>query len=232
LAGRDFSRPCWVELISGGTAASSSTDQSGVFAGSRYGSRDWVPCRRTQKSGATEFGIQARRFRHTGTRRKAMGIQQIIVERCFWKILVLICICITSAPFAGAQESPKVLDFPHATVNDGDTNGKITIRSVLNITGATRRPVIEIWVYSDAPFEGGNDTHVLHIGSKKFGWPRAGDTKGRVFVFELTPKEFANLKNGDEVKVTYGLDEEFPDKGIGQRRVRKYGKLDKSKINQ
>jgi hypothetical protein len=112
-----------------------------------------------------------------------MGIQYIIVERSFWKILVGICVCITSAPFAGAQESSKVLDFPHATVKDGDTN-RITIRSVLRITAATRRPVIEVSVYSDTPFEGGNDTHVLHIGSKKFAWPQAGDTKGRVLVFE------------------------------------------------
>src|SRR5882724_8163303 len=162
-----------------------------------------------------------------------MGIQYIIVERSFWKILVGICVCITSAPFAGAQESSQVLDFPHTVVKHSDTSSnRITIRSVLRITAATRRPVIEVSVYSDTPFEGGNDTHVLHIGSKKFAWPRAGDTKGRVLVFELAPKEFAKLKNGDEVKVTYGLDEEFPDKGIGQRRVRKLGELDKGKIDQ
>jgi hypothetical protein len=138
-----------------------------------------------------------------------------------------------SASVAVAQESSQVLDFPHAVVKDDDINGnRISIRSVLKITAATRRPIIEILVHSDAPFEGGNDTHVLHIGSKKFAWPRAGDTKGSVLIFELTPTDFAKLKNGDEVKVTYGLDEEFPDKGIGQRRVRRFGKLDKSKIDQ
>ncbi|MGI8836486.1 MAG: hypothetical protein ACR2H4_07585 [Pyrinomonadaceae bacterium] len=137
------------------------------------------------------------------------------------------------APLAVAQEPSQVLDFPHAVVKTADTNdNRITIRTLLRITAETRRPVIEIAVYSDTPFEGGNDTHVLHIGSKKFAWPRAGDGKGNVLIFELTPKEFAKVKNGDEVKVTYGLDEEFPDKGIGQRRVRKFGKLDKNKIDQ
>lgn len=147
------------------------------------------------------------------------------------KSLLGMCLLISSAGFAVAQE-PRTFDFPHTVVKSGDTNpDRITLNRILRVTPASRRWVIEITVYSDTPFEGGNDTHVLHIGSKKFAWPRAGDTKGHALVFELTPNEFAKLKDGDEVKVTYGSEEEFPDRGIGQRQARKFGKLDKSKID-
>jgi len=102
----------------------------------------------------------------------------------------------------------------------------------LRIAGATRRTVIEIEVYSDVPFSGGNDTHVLHIGSKRFTWPRGGDATGNTLNFELTPEQFSKVKSGDEVKVTYGLDDESSDRTAVPQRIWKFGKFDKSKIDE
>jgi len=130
-----------------------------------------------------------------------------------------------------AQSPSQVLSFPHAVVKTDDDGNKLSIRSVLRIAGATRRTVIEIEVYSDVPFSGGNDTHVLHIGSKKFAWPRAGGATGNTLIFELMPDQFANAKSGDEVRVTYGLNAESPDRPTTPRRIWKFGKLDKSKID-
>ncbi|PYS57380.1 MAG: hypothetical protein DMF74_26210 [Acidobacteria bacterium] len=146
--------------------------------------------------------------------------------------LLVVCACLAmSASFLMAQSPSQVLSFPHAVVKTDDDGNKISIRSVLRIAGATRRSLIEIEVYSDVAFGGGNDTHVLHIGSRKFAWPRAGDATGHTLIFELMPEQFAKVKNGDEVRVSYGSNEESPDGRATPRRVWKFGKLDKSKID-
>jgi len=146
--------------------------------------------------------------------------------------LWVICCVAISAYFVTAQKPPQPFNFPHPVVkNEGDGN-KINIHSVLRIAGATRRTVIEIEVYSDVPFSGGNDTHVLHIGSKRFTWPRGGDATGNTLIFELTPEQFSKVKSGDEVKVTYGLDDESSDRTAVPQRIWKFGKFDKSKIDE
>jgi len=62
-------------------------------------------------------------------------------------------------------------------------------------------------------------------------WPRAGDATGHTLIFELTPEQFAKVKNGDEVRVSYGSNEESPDGRATPRRIWKFSKLDKSKID-
>src|SRR5438552_6270604 len=104
--------------------------------------------------------------------------------------LIFVCLAM-SASFLMAQSPSQVLSFPHAVVKTDDDGNKISIRSVLRIAGATRRSLIEIEVYSDVAFGGGNDTHVLHIGARKFAWPRAGDATGHTLIFELMPEQFA-----------------------------------------
>ena len=128
------------------------------------------------------------------------------------------------------QNSSQVLDYSHVVVKTPQDGNKMTIRSVLRAAGTTRRPIIEIEVKSDIPFHGGNDIHVLHVGTKKFLWARSGDASTNILIFELTPEEFGELKSGDDVSVTYGMNQEVADNDV-LHRVWKFGKLDKSKID-
>jgi hypothetical protein len=150
------------------------------------------------------------------------------LRTCLW---VMFFLMLTVSP-GMAQNPSQELNFPHVVVKTDGENNKISIRSILRITGTTRRTVIEVEVHSDRPFSGGNDTHVLQIGSRKFAWPRGGDATSNTLVFELTPDQFAKLKSGDEIKVTYGSNSPISDESTPSRKIWKFGKLDRSKIDQ
>ena len=142
--------------------------------------------------------------------------------------------CPCAGAVAMAQESGQVVGEPLRTVkqleNGNEDNNKMRIRSALRITKRTQRPVIEVIVQSDRPFLGGDETFALHIGKQRFQFDRYGDTKAYIMIFTLSPQEFEQTKNGDQVIVTYGGAN--PDKVEGPRRNWKFGKLDKSKIEQ
>ena len=148
-------------------------------------------------------------------------------------LLMLSCSFLLCASIAGAQQP-----FGDAKKGGRDENNRMRIRSVLRVTKTTRQPVIEIEVYSDRSFPVLNAAVVLLVGDQVFHGGGYGDTKGHVLVFTLTPKEFAKIKTGDEVIVTYqGADpkkvrDEDSDEDKGQRWVWKFGKLDKSKIDE
>jgi hypothetical protein len=61
----------------------------------------------------------------------------------------------------------------------------------------TYHPVILIELSSEGLFDGRNQIHSLRIGRHEF-------TMRNGTRFELTPREFARTKTGDEVVVTYG----------------------------
>ncbi len=111
------------------------------------------------------------------------------------------------------------------------------IRSVLRVTKSSRQPLIEVEVYSDRAFPVLNAAVVLLVGEHVFQGAGYRE-KGHVLIFTLTPEEFSKTKTGDEVIVTFqGADpkkvrEEDSGEDKGQRWVWKFGKLDKSKIDQ
>jgi Tol biopolymer transport system component len=85
----------------------------------------------------------------------------------------------------------------------------------------TRHPVIQIELHSERLFDGRNQIHSLRIGSHEF-------TRLNGTVFELTPREFARTKTGDEVVVRYGATNP-----IKKRLLRDwhFGRLDKTEVD-
>ena len=140
-----------------------------------------------------------------------------------------------SAFIVNSQES-----FGDAKKNGGPENNKMQIRSGLRITKSARQPVIKIELYSDRIFPALNAAAVLVVGKHVFHGGGYGDTEGHILVFTLTPQDFAKTKNGDELIVTYqGTDlDRLKSKGANSDdnnanlRVWRFGKLDKSKIDQ
>jgi len=135
------------------------------------------------------------------------------------------------SPGAGAQQP-----FGDARKGGRDENDKMAMRSVLQVTKLSRQPLIEIELYSDRTFPGLNAAVVLIIGDKVF---HGGGfkTDNHVLSFRVKPQEFAKTKNGDKVTVAYeGFDpNKVSDEDIENNpniRVWRFGKLDKSKIDQ
>lgn len=98
-------------------------------------------------------------------------------------------------------------------------NNKMRIRRVLYGAGPSRRALIEIDLCSNRSLNEGNSGFRLQIGSRGFGNCRYGDTSGHEVICTITPEEFAQTKDGDEVILTGG-----------QSGISAFGKLDKSDL--
>ncbi len=159
---------------------------------------------------------------NVGIRRNNRGwqIPLLILSTCF-----LLCCSIARAqqPFGDAKKGGR------------DENNKIRIRSILRVTKSSRQPRIEIELYSDRSFPVLNAAVVLLIGEQVFHGGGYGDTKEHVLIFTLTPEEFAKTKTGEKVTVAYegiDLDKVRDEDWEENLRVWRFGKLDKSKIDQ
>lgn len=82
-------------------------------------------------------------------------------------------------------------------VEDGNTI--VGIRSALRIIGSVRHPLIQIEMRTDRPFPMRNAALELQIGKRFFQNELGGDPSGRSLTLSLTPKVFAELKDGAEV---------------------------------
>jgi hypothetical protein len=100
-------------------------------------------------------------------------------------------------------------------------DNKMRIRRVLYGAESSRRPVIQIDLCSIRSLNEGNSGFHLQIGSRGFGNCRYGDTSGHEVFCTITPEEFAQMKDGDEVILTGG-----------QSGISAFGKLDKGKLEQ
>jgi len=100
-------------------------------------------------------------------------------------------------------------------------DNKMRIRRVLYGAGQSRRAVIEIDLCSNRSLNEGNSGFHLQIGSRGFGNCHYRDTSGHEVICTITPQEFVQTKDGDEVILT-----------AGQSGISAFGKLDKSKLEQ
>jgi len=108
-------------------------------------------------------------------------------------------LCAVLVGCQGAGPSPG----PSASQNDNVIRG---IR-----TAPPPGSGIEIELFSAQGFPVRNEIAVMRIGTSEFGmsrYPPGGDT--RTLIFSLSREDFALLKNGDEVVVTYGRDSAGP----------------------
>jgi len=150
------------------------------------------------------------------------AIRLIIFGACF-----LLCLS-----FVNAQEP-----FGDAKKGGRDDNNKIRIRNILLVVKSSAQPLIEIELYSDRKFPALDSAVVLLMGDQVFHGGGLED-EGHRLIFRVKPQEFAKTRNGERVIVTYQGNE--PDKvheensadSKEQPRLWRFGKLDKSKIDQ
>ena len=82
----------------------------------------------------------------------------------------------------------------------------------------TRRPLVEIQVFSPRPMWEGNMGLFLTVGERSFIRGRYGDSYMHVAIFWLSPEQFAELRDGAEMIVQ------------GPEGVWKLGKLNKRQV--
>jgi hypothetical protein len=100
-------------------------------------------------------------------------------------------------------------------------DNKMRIRRVLFGAESSRRTVIQIDLCSMRSLDEGNSGFHLQIGSISFANCHYGDTSGHEVICTITPEEFAQTADGDEVILI-----------AGQSGSSAFGKLDKSKLEQ
>jgi len=100
-------------------------------------------------------------------------------------------------------------------------DNKMRIRRVLYGAESSRRTVIQIDLCSTRSLDEGNSGFHLQIGSRGFGNCHYGNTSSREVICTITPEEFAQTADGDEVILI-----------AGQSGSSAFGKLDKSKLEQ
>lgn len=150
------------------------------------------------------------------------AVQLIMLGACF-----LLCLNFVSAqePFGDAKKDGR------------DDNNKIRIRNILLGEKSLAQPLIEIELYSDRKFPALNSAVVLLVGDQVFHGGGLED-EGHRLIFRVKPEEFAKTRNGERVIVTYQgnesdkVHEENSDDSKEQPRLWRFGKLDKSKIDQ
>jgi hypothetical protein len=99
-----------------------------------------------------------------------------------------------------------------------------TIESIR--TASTPEPKVEIEISSTKPFPVRDQIVILRIGTKDFYLSRPpSDGSLNTLIFMLTPDEFAQLDNGDQIVVQYGQGDSEDDR-------RYYGILDKNLLDQ
>lgn len=141
-------------------------------------------------------------------------------------VVLVVCSYLSMPVVAGARRP----------VGDARARGcgeRMRIRRAWRVTKSTRRPLVEMEFYSDRGFPALNAAVLLLVGEQYFHGGGYGDYEGHVLVFKLTPEEFAKLRSGDEVIVTYqGVDlRRESDCGCAETcRVWRFGRLNKRKI--
>src|SRR6476619_3206901 len=115
-----------------------------------------------------------------------------------WKRFLLLIWCLLLTSFFISAQQPDQLPAENRASPDEDV---MVVRKGIRIdrtadTLPTSHPVILIELHSERLFDGRNQIHSLRIGSHEF-------TRLNGTVFELTPREFAKTKTGDEVVVRY-----------------------------
>jgi len=124
---------------------------------------------------------------------------------------------------------PERLKLPEsfkATVRPSviEEGNSYTIRSALRIFGSIRKPLITIEFRTNRVFLIANDTYIVQIGKRFF----QADASRQIASLSLTPEQFAQLKDGDLLAVSYG---DFVPSHGGGAGVWEFGKLDKSKLD-
>lgn len=145
--------------------------------------------------------------------------------------------------FSAAQQPSR--PGPRSSSGSIHENNTITLRNLVRVTRTSGRNcypydppserrdhLIEIELYSNRPFGGGYVDYTLYIGDRRFtGQYRTTDADMRNLIFQLTPEEFNRLRTGDEVRVVRRGGAEAPMEDR-PRRVWRFGRLDKSRLNQ
>jgi hypothetical protein len=102
-------------------------------------------------------------------------------------------------------------------LDDGTSTSDVNeVKSMRQVsTGGTS--AIEIELRSNREFLPQGDLLVLRIGDREFGvsrYPQTGETTG--VTFTLTPEQFAQLQDGDPIRVQYGSGTSRPGWGFGK----------------
>ena len=101
----------------------------------------------------------------------------------------------------------------------------LAVQAVASMAELGNEPGVEIVVTSNVAFPTRDELSVLHIGDQNFtlsSYPESGDT--HTLIFRLTNDEFAQLLEGANVVVQYGLGDEQPVRWL-------FGPLSKSQAN-
>jgi hypothetical protein len=105
-----------------------------------------------------------------------------------------------------------------------DGNEILSIHNAVRLIGASRLPVVQVELKTSRPFPVSDVPLQLQIGKKVFIDELSGDYTGRKLTLSLTPEMFSELKDGDEIVVSFGK----PDRnGFADRDVWHFGKLSK-----
>jgi hypothetical protein len=111
-------------------------------------------------------------------------------------------------------------------VEEGNTI--VGIHSALRIVGSSRQPIIQIEMRTERPFPVRNAALQLQIGKQFFLNELGGDPSGHGLTVSLTPKAFAELKDGAEVIAFYNS----PDRsGAFAKEIWYFGRLNKSMLD-
>jgi hypothetical protein len=107
-------------------------------------------------------------------------------------------------------------------------NSIIGIHSALRIIGSVRQPLIQIEMRTNRAFPVRNAALQLQIGKQFFQNELGGDRSGHALTVSLTPKAFAELKDGAEVIAFYNS----PDRsGALAKEIWYFGRLNKSMLD-
>ena len=107
-------------------------------------------------------------------------------------------------------------------------NSIVGIHSALRIIGSVRQPLIQIEMRTDRPFPVRNAALQLQIGKQFFLNELGGDSSGRGLTVSLSPKAFADLKDGAEVIAFFNS----PDRsGAFAKEIWYFGRLNKSMLD-
>jgi hypothetical protein len=153
------------------------------------------------------------------------------------RILTLL-ICLVFIPFlTSAQQSSQ----PVSKENPPPNKELMIVRRGIRLDrkadlSATRHPVIQIELHSERLFDGHKQIHSLRIGSHVFT-RGIRTTFGVVYeltppgqaLYELTPREFAKTRTGDQVVVRYRATSPTFEKKLLQNWS--FGRLDKTEVD-
>src|SRR4029079_6125324 len=100
--------------------------------------------------------------------------------------------------------------------DDSSTSDVNEVKSMRQVS-AGGASAIEIELRSNREFLPQRELLVLRIGDREFGvsrYPQTGETTG--VTFTLTPEQFAQLQDGDSLRVQYGSGADRPGWNFGK----------------